>query len=99
MTAAKVGSVGVVWAVGVALASLTLYVLLMGYHREPHLMMVVVLVRLAAGLGVGLGIATLVSVVQLIRKKPGITRRFVNSSLLTGSITVTLLVLVNLLQT
>jgi len=86
------------FAVVSALASLTAYVVIKGYHHESDLMIIVLLVRLVSGLGIGVTLAIVFSIVQKIRRRTGIFATFVNTTAILSSITIIGLVLLNLIR-
>jgi hypothetical protein len=96
--ALKLSVASVVWGSGIALASLIGYCVIMGYHRDFQLMLVVAAVRLAVGYGLGLGVASLLAIVMLIRRQPQVGASTLKMTLFLGSITVTGLVVFNLVD-
>lgn len=94
----KLNTPRTVGAAGIALLALVVYGFLMGYHRDPELMLTVVLVRLAAGFGVGLTLAAVLAVGLLVRRQSGVIASFAKSSVLFTSVTVVALVVFNLVE-
>ncbi len=81
-----------------ALVVLVLYTFLMGYHDNVDLLLTVITVRLAAGIGLGVFIAALVVLGQLVVKRKTSFGAFFNASVFATSGVLIGLVLINLLQ-
>lgn len=83
----------------ISLVTLIGYALIKGYHHDVELMITVILVRLVAGFGLGIGLAIIVSLVHLARRKSRIVSSFPSTAIIAGSVVVTGTAFVNLLQT
>ena len=86
----------VLWASGIAVVTLIAYGIMKGYHEDPELLVTVIVVRLAAALGIGLGIGTLLAAVMLVRRKQGVVVGFFKITLMGASVTVIVLAILNL---
>ena len=89
---------GLLSAVVLALVVLVLYTFVKGYHDNTDLMLTVILVRLAAAIGVGVFIAVLVTLWQFAVKRTASFGAFVSASVFATSGVVIVLALINLFQ-
>jgi len=97
MAAVKRNLLKAVSAAVLALVFLVLYTFLKGYHGNADLMLTVILVRLAAAIGVGVFIAVLVTLWQFAVKRTASFGGFVSTSVFATSGVVIALALINLL--
>ena len=88
----------VAWLTAAALLSLVVYGTVLGYYRDPELLVTVTTVRLVAAFGIGALAGAPIALVMLVRRQPRWRAGFVLSTLGLGSLIVIGLVVFNIAE-